>query len=479
MRIGIRMPLQVFAICLLFTTLSTAQESKLVDMLNRSPSQVNSIGYINTAFMHKLMADHKIPVLDYDNNVKEAWVVADLDTVRFTPRWEAGYAILRKPTSAAALAKTTGGYVDMIGAKKVVWTPRQSYLVPLENNRLGIIRPANRALLSGWLNERSGNAVSPYLLEQAKQPEEYLTLLIATDLTDTISPYLLAKRLKEFESLKTQDVQKTANLLASVRGVSIIVGRKSLAQCIVAVDFAESPQPLLPIANNILVEVLERNGAAASEFADWKAKVEGNKLSFMGPISEETLEGVLSIFTIRSQADSIVESGRQQERQAASQQDPVAAATKAYFDGVASVIDRVRKHHTKTTGARATWNDMQSRKIDEMGTLNVDPEMIDFGATVANLLRGNALTIRSNNIRGGQTKARQSLSGGGYYQRDAGYGTSFNGYRDPNTTVDYQRVTGAQVRGANYGDYKATLSKIDEMVGDMRRAMTAKHNIQF
>ena len=135
----------------------------------------------------------------------------------------------------------------------------------------------------------------------------------------------------------------------------------------------------------------------------------------------------------------------------------------------------------KTTGSRAKWSEIQARRVDELGTINVDPDLIAYGADVSSLLRTNALTMQSVNIQAGQTKAEQSLAAnysgsyyGGYY---GGYGYSWN--YNPNTTLDYQRVTSAQSRGTAYADYRTTMSTIDKMTGDIRRDMTTKYGVQF
>jgi hypothetical protein len=453
-----------------------AQEAKLSALLKRSPAPANAMGYINVPALKQLMADAELPS-NLTDNVVDIWFLSDLDTVSLTPRWEAGYATLKKELQADELAKGLKGYIDTVGDKQVVWTPKQSYLVPLDASRIGFIRPAKRNLLSSWLNSTDTGIASDYLSEQAKQPEPYLSLMVAIDLQDSFSPVALTGRLGTFESLKSLDVKSAANVLASVKGMSIIVGRRSLKECIISIDFAQSPASLLPVANPLLNEILNRNGTAAPEVTMWQPKVDGNKLTFQGPISAESLEGVLGIFSIQTHAESVVDSMKPKgESQPAGSSGAYVSESKTYFGKVNAYIERVRKYSAQTTGYRAKWNDQQARHIDELGTLNVDPQVIDYGSNVSNLLRNNALTIRSGNIAAGQVKAVQGLSQvrSGY----AGY-DGFSYYYDPNTSVDYQSVTDIQASGAAYSDYRTTLSSIDKLTEQTRKAMTAKYNLQF
>ncbi len=446
-------------------------ESKLVDVLKRAPSRPNAIAYVHFPSLNQLMSDAKMSQT-VSGTVDEVWLVSDLDLAGLRPRWEAGYATLLRETTADQLASSIGGYTDTVAGQSVVWSPKQTYFVPLPNKQVGFLRPADRATLADWIHPGLMTNYSGFLDSQAAQPESYLSLMIATDIQDYLSPAPIAQRLASFTSLKAQKPDTVAGILASVKGLSIIVGRRSLSECILMVEFDKSPSSLLPIANELLHEILQRNGTEAAEVLTWKVTGDGNKLSFQGPISEDSLFGLLNIFSIRSQAEGLTQSLGDAGSKNRSAAEQMAYTSKHYFDTVQKVVDQVRKHSSSTTGGRAKWNDQRARQIDELGTLNVDPSMIDYGSNVAGLLRNNALTIRSGNIQAGQVKAQQGLySGDGY-----GYGY---GYYNPNTSTDYQRVTDAQAQGAAYADYTTALNKIDQLTVDIRRSMTDKYKTQF
>lgn len=54
-----------------------------------------------------------------------------------------------------------------------------------------------------------------------------------------------------------------------------------------------------------LATLLERNGTAAPEVLTWEAKVDGNRLSFQGPISEASLTGLLNIVSLLGAAENV------------------------------------------------------------------------------------------------------------------------------------------------------------------------------
>lgn len=441
---------------------------KLVELLDRAPSPANAIAYIHFPSLTKLMTDADMnPKIT--RNLDEVWLISDLDLGELKPRWEAGYATLYRDVTAQPIATAVGGYVDEVAGRDVVWSPDQAYLVPLAESRLGFLRPADRAMLSDWIDPSVNVSETAYLASKADQPETYLSLMVSAELQDAFSAVPLAKRLASFDSLQAQSPETVAKVLASVQGVSVIVGRESLSQCILKVDFGKSPQSLMPIANNLLAEILQRYGTAAPEVLSWKAVVNGDSLQFQGAITEDSLTGILNIFSVRGQAERVAEKLSGSVELKKSDEQKVGYTSKNYFDEVTGIIEKTRKHQSQTTGARAKWNDQQARRIDQMGTLNVDPVVIDYAADVAALLRGNALTIRQGNMVAGATKAQQGLGGDGYY----------GGYYDYNSTGDYQRVTDVQTRTAAYSDYASVLTKIDQMTAALRREMTDKYKVQF
>jgi hypothetical protein len=453
--------------CLLSMAVSLgwcAEPPKLQDLVEASPLPANAIAYLHPPSLAKLIREANLPPQVIEN-VDELWMIADLEIPALQPRWEAGYSRIRKALTAANLASAVEGYVDSVADRPVVWSPKQTYLFLLDEQLLGFLRPAHRSALARWLRRDGKIPPSDYLLQQAKQPEAFLSFMLAIDLRDIFSPLAISHRLKSFHALDKQSPTDAADFLASVHGLSLIVGRRSLQECILSVEFDRSPAVWLPIAKDLLAEILETNGVAAPEVRSWSVRSDGHTVVFQGPISQPSLDGVLQIFSLGDQAEDVARSLEAQSPSKGS--DPTGYASKKYFDQVLKLIGNVRDYEVQSTGSRARWNDLQARRMDELGTLNVAPEVVEYGATVAELLRNNALTIRSTNIAAGQAKARQRASGG--------YDSSY----DANSISAGQGVTDAQARGMAYTDYAKVLAKIDGMTAELRRSMTAKYRIQF
>ena len=459
-------------------TQAKAQEPKLPGILERAPSRANTVVYVNVPYLSKLMKDAGMGE-GLSGNVEEVWAIADLDLDQVKPKWEAGYATLRSSVDTSALAAALNGFEDEVAGRTVVRTPMQSYLVPLEENRLGFMRPADRSMLATWSDESNGGArVSDYLAKQSVRPEAYLSFMMAVDVENRFSPVGLEQRITGLDTMQGQDVKKMARIMASIKGISIIVGRRSLNECILEIEHSKSPEEILPIATKLLNEILNRNGTAAPEVANWKATVKGNSIQYQGAITESTLDAVMGILSLQGHANAVADSAT---RSAQKDANTVAYNSKLYFDRVTGHIESVRKYKAQTTGYRAKWNDQQARKIEELSTLNVDPELVDYGFAVAQMLRGNAVAIRKGNVAAGQMQATTGYGYGGEYYGGyygGGYGGGYYG-GNAYSRAREQASVGAQQRMGAFGSFKEALAAIDQLTAETRRNMTAKYNIAF
>ena len=457
----------------LLWTPSRAQESKLGALLERSPKVANSLTYMHLPSLRKLLFDAGIE-LQLSQNIDEVWAIADMELESLAPNWEAGYATIGgEPATIDSLVKATGGFLDEVSGKPVVWTPHQTYLVPMPTGGVGFLRPAKRPLAADWISSKSESTATQFMQSKAKSPEQFLSLLLAFDLHDALSAVTLTKSLSNFDVIGKDQAPAVAKQLASISGISIIVGRKSLSECILTVDFESSPASLLPNAKPLLNELLNRNGTAAPEVMTWAVKVDGNSLVFQGPIGADSLDALLGIYSIRNEAEQLESSLASSKSVDSASRE--ATASKEYFDKVNKLIERVRKYDAQSTGYRAKWNDQQARRIGELGTLNVDPEMVAYGTSVATILRNNALAIRSGNVAAGQLQAAQAENWG------IGYDGYYGGYygNTPQSALRGAGVTGAQQRMAGFGSFQQAMSEIDKLTADTRVAMTKKYDMQF
>ncbi len=99
-----------------------------------------------------------------------------------------------------------------------------------------------------------------------------------------------------------------------------------------------------------------------------------------------------------------------------------------FFTKTADLIKRVRDYSADSTGDRAQWNGKMARRLDELPTLNVDPELVEFATKVSQGLRDNMVAIQQTNISyGTAAQVNSGYSGYDYYEN-----VPYNNY---NTTL--------------------------------------------
>lgn len=445
-----------------------AQSTGLSELLATTPQRANAVLYVDATSVRSFVSGTPLHQ-DLPESLKEVKIVADLDLKAFSPNWEIGYLKLKKSTDAMELSSTTGGYIDSIGNKSVVWSPNASYLVPMGDDLVGLVRPADRKLVSRWLKEEKSSA-STFLTKQALQSSQFFAVLLAVDLEDIWSPIAIQEKIAGFASLKSVNAKQVVSLLSSIRGVRVVVSKKNLDDCIISLEFGSSPDFLLPVAKDFFVEVLDRNQSSIPEASSWTPSVDGNVLAFRGKISPATLDDLLGVFTAQQLHNRLAKTDS--ESSASNPEQTGLAASKNYFNKVTDIIDRVRSYSAHGTGDRAQWNARLANRIDELPTLNVDSDLIDFAVRVSSGLRGNVVAMQKANITAGTASV---VNSGGYDYGYGNYGYAGGYYYDVNAPAKYR----ATAQGAGNMSYRELISAIDQMVGDIRREMTEKYQVQF
>jgi len=469
-------------------------EPSMLDVLRSCPKTANAIVQGDMVALRKLTLGSPLHE-DLPGNVVRVRIAAELDLESFQPDWEIGYAAVEKTSTAESIAQREGGYVDTLQGRSIVWTPNEMYLVPLADNVVSIVRPADRKFVGQWLKKDRSNVVSSYLQQVAGRLTDRQSVSIAVDLEDVLSTGVLNEKLAQSKSLQGKNIESIAKSLSSVQGITISVASDAL-EATVLIDFLSAPTELTPVAKAFFAEVLTARGVQLDEFSQWKmsAVSEGKTLSFTGPIASETLDDLLGMFTVHRASRGVtpVTNTDSPAAPTSGQTSPsvVAENTRDYFRKVINIVHRVRDYSANNTGERAQWNGNMANRIDEMPTLEVDPQMVMFGAEVAKSLRSNSMSMQLTNISQGAAAvaadagtgafstatAVGTMAGMGYgYGGYGNYGTYGGNFVDPNSPVKYYRMGQAQGNTS----FKELMARLEQSLADMRRTMTEKYKIQF
>lgn len=392
-------------------------------------------------------------------------------TARLTAEWEAALISLTSPVDVKAVAQSEGGYVDTLGGKQAVWAPSDVYLIPLGPKLLGEMAPANRQTAARWAAStgKATTTVSPYLAATAKLIDDKSPIIMAFDLADAIPPHAVHEAVRNSDEIKADAKKRDeiAKVLASLQGVTVMVLIDDHAAATLRFDFAENVAPLVGIEDTLFSLLTARLGASVRANEGWKVKAANKAVRANGELSVSGLRRLLSLIEVPTTKFSSLADAKP----APTEQEIVLKASKEYFGAVTTMFEDLRETLSDADGNHALYMERYSRKIDRLPILNVDDDLLNWGATIAETLRGGGQSVRSAGLRSGVRKA--GLYGAYQYSYD-GYGY-YGGQPTETARAEVSRQEGAAARADVYGSWK----EMEDHTAEIRRAMTKKYGVEF
>ena len=143
---------------------------------------------------------------------------------------------------------------------------------------------------------------------------------------------------------------------------------------------------------------------------------------------------------------------------------------------------------SQTFAQKGVWYDRYAGKIEQLPTLNVDPEIVDYGFFVAKQLRTASATVRGANIAIG-VNTSQAVNDGAIGSGAYGYGYGYGSYGvvTPRAAAaaeyTYHNAQRRVIRKTGQGQARMSIdglrSELISATNDTRRRMTDKYKIQF
>jgi hypothetical protein len=386
-------------------------------------------------------------------------------------QWQVSVAQMTEKFAIDRIALWEGGYVDELAGSQAAWTPSNCYIVEFPNDQLAIVSPANRQLLSTWLDIRrspSGSrSMSEYLQRAAQQVTSETQIVLAVDLKDAVSPHVIKERVSHSQSLYEAGVAQSAKweeLLRGIVGVTLKVRVSSRADGELRIDFS-APPPKDMLARKLVLEVLDNQNLHLDELEEWTINSDGNSLVLAGKFSPEGMRRVGSLLQLPTTKFSDL---RDVEPAAADSPD-YAQRSLMYYRGVCALIDDLNKTLKQNRDNHAVWMERYSQKVDALPILNVDDELLAWGATVGETFRTMALAQRASGLRQG---VRKSSVYGSYYDYGSGYYVERNAANERAEIRQQEDAAAFQVRFESW-------SELENSRAEIRRVMTKKYGVEF
>lgn len=399
-----------------------------------------------------------------------AWL--DLDSL--SPSWEAAIGWFDNSPTLAEIAKGEDGYIDELRSKRVVWSPRNAYFMPLERDRVAVVRPANRQLLTRWLSDLERKAHDPlgaYLTKVSRFSTEGILAFLALELGGAISPVQAREKLQGLAVLKDKPeaAAQAAVLAEHLQGCYFVVKEQDGLLGRLQLEFDVSASPLNSFGVELIAEMLELRGLEIEGVREWQGRADNNVFSLTGTLRPADLARIMSLLRTGGSLSSMSESARiESQTGPVSESEIPAQASKRYFDSTRRIVDSNRDKKPQTVGQRASWNDHAAREIDDLPILHVDEDLLGYGSQVAALLRDASLASRQASMQGGVQVAGQS--------RTVYNWNYYGGWNTPNRGVAQAQ---RQARATGTSQYLEAMQRIDDMTAQIRREMTKKYQLEF
>ncbi len=424
-------------------------------------SSKNEAAYVNTPFILPPEANRIVIASQMNPNRQ------------FEQAWELAVMSLVEPISARAIARAEGGYVDELGGLSAVWSPSDAYFVQFTSGMLGVMAPANRQLVSRWAaTSNPGLGKTGYLSESLNELSGGAQIVVALDLSGAAVPHQLKDGLEQAESLKgkADDIAKWENVLSSIQGVRLSITVDSKIHGNLTVDFGKDPAELGSKAKGAIVEVLEKYGVAFEDLNKWSFSQSQNSLHLNGDLSNSDLRKVMSLLELPSSNFSQLADA---EPAAEDDAKKVVEASQKYFKSVSTLLDDLQHEFKTNRDARknfaSTYMQRYGKRINELPILNVDVELVDYGLSIAETLRGTAVTQGEANVNTGIRKSSVYTTNN--------YNNNY--YGDYRSATSIKTQVKREEQGAASKVRFSNAKEIQDATANIRVKMTQRYNAEF
>jgi hypothetical protein len=406
-------------------------------------------------------------------------MASQIDFQYMDSSWLAG--VFRKKGDAiniVEVSKRIKGNIETIANKQALLLPNHSYLVQIDDQTLVTMTPADRQRTTRWINDKLMGEldVSPYLEQAVKFADQNAQVIVAFDLQGVIGDKDLLKRLRDSKAVNEASVEMHAKTLSMIRGLTLGVTVNDKITGSVKIDFKESPGSLLPVAKDILIAALKKNGMMIDDIESWMVSAGPKEIRLSGSLSPEGLSQIGSLIH-QPLIDDFTGAGDEGSLGAVDTKANTATKSLQYFGDIQHVLTMIRRKDLGQLNTYSKWFSRYSRQLDAIPILGVDPVMVDYGTYVANSFRDVSGGLNADDLSRSKSVASQGFSGPG--SRSFNYGYGYGTVSSRQYTRNSRRSAGAISTQSGANNAKNIMRELEAETAKVSRAMTEKYQIQF
>jgi hypothetical protein len=482
-------------ILLMATRLATAN---YYELLRRVPDSANAIILIDVERMLMSPIAMKEKWRDTANTSERDKLHFPINSVRymlasklnavanFENLWDVGLIESIDTVSLPYVSKMEGGYLDSVEGQEVAYSPRNAFFVSLAPKIVGVSFPANRQDLGRWLRSLKRHEkpqVSEYLENAVTLAHGKDQVVVALDFGDLLTSRQVRELLHGAESLagKQIDLDAITRVITSIKGVTFTAQATERLNGKMRVDFGESPGPLKEVARALLFEVIENNGMMLdAEIKNWKVLVEAKAITLEGRLSAKGLRMLTDLIPFPTETISLNQASPKPGETAPasagspSTADSRATTSKKYVQHVSLLVDSIRSDVRGAGSPKLArvMVDKAALEIDRLPVLNVDEDVIAYGAGVSETFRNMRNLSKNASLDASYRQA--SMAG------NQGYGYGYGGFYGGGTSLSLSTsVMRKQETALLKSNQMAIFTMLEEKTAEIRKKMTLKYQVEF
>lgn len=381
------------------------------------------------------------------------------------------------------ISKQTGGILDEIDGRRAVMLPSDTYLVPLDDQTLGALYPANRQVVAQWLRTRRNAAMdlSPYLTTAVKYADQNAHIIMAMDLADAVHPGLIREQLQGVCEKDSMD--EVCDSVCSLKGITLGITITDAIHGALKVDFSGSTAPFAAQAKQLVLSALKKNGLMIDDLESWEVQVGPAQILMSGGLTDSGLRKIASIAQHPMLLNIPPSSAMEREVD-------VKTRSLQYFHDIEKILDDIQGRKSSSLATYAYWYSRYARMIDELPSRGVDPELLQYGLDIANRLRAMTGILREANYSRVSERSNYSVVGGTYGGYGGtygigltaggyGYGYGRYGYYSNNYGVRARQIVGGLEKLKGFDMADEIMRQIDAETAKIRHKMSQKYDTDF
>jgi hypothetical protein len=505
-QIGLFAGMTCLLLACLLTNPAVGQDADFQELVRFGPADANAIVLINVKAIldspygkrEKLREEHQAAFarsgVGLPPGTAQFVLTSRINFLTMDAVWEAAVLRSELPVEMQRVAARLGVTLDEVQGMPVVALPNNALLTQFSPRILSAMSPANRQSLARWIGEiRGGRSSPPAYLQQATQYTDLggTEVIMAMDLEYVITEGMARTALENAEWIDQAkaDIDALVHVLMGVQGVSLGVTVHERMYGKIKVDFKDDVAPIGNLGKQMLLTAVQNQGLMIDDLESWTAKASGKMVTLEGELSRDGMRDILSLLHSPTAPfhEELRVAGSQDQAAPQSPGDQrveVIKASQAYYQNVVATTEQMerKRKDAKTIGVYASWFEKYAKKIDSLPILNVDPDLLNFGAGVAQDMRQAGSILRGTGMaytaaeRQVQTAAPDvygayNVWGGGAYYYD---------YSSADRRVGQQRAAiRTQYRTQGYSQVQQITQKISNDTAEIRRVMTDRYQANF